>query len=115
MVENEISNMNEEEIIFVTFYYGRDINSKIKCKKLPPLPEIAQFVCCVVYCPTSPEANCSIMCLCLQLRKDVSCSFISPSIPCKWKLSCAEIYFLLPARNYKAQADLAIKIETYIK
>ena len=43
-----------------------------------------------------------IMCLCLRSRKDVSCSFISSSIPCILKLACAKIYFLLPARNYKA-------------
>ena len=58
-----------------------------------------------------------IMCLCLQSRKDVSCSLIR--IPCKvylvdQKLSCAKIYFLLLARNYKAQSGLAIKIEIYI-
>ena len=55
-----------------------------------------------------------IMCLCLQSRKHVSCSFISSSIPCRLKLSYAKIYFLLPARNYKAQSDLDIKIEIYI-
>ena len=72
-----------------------------------------------------------IMCLCLQSRKDVSCSFISSS--------CAKIYFLLPARNYilsaaerrgegflylesavgrvgtVRQSGLAIKIEIYIE
>ena len=37
------------------------------------------------------------------------------SIPCRWKLSCAEISFLMPARNYKAQSGLAIKIEIYIE
>ena len=50
-----------------------------------------------------------IMCLCLQSRNDVSCSFISSNI-----LACAKIYFLLPARNYKAESGLAIKIEIYI-
>ena len=52
-----------------------------------------------------------ILCLCLQSRKDVSCSFISSSIPCRLKHSYAKMYFLLPARNYKAQSGLAIKIE----
>ena len=56
----------------------------------------------------------SIMCLCLQSRKDVFCSFISSSIPCRYKLSCAKKNFLLPATNYKAQSSLAIKIEIYI-
>ena len=55
-----------------------------------------------------------IMCLCLQSRKDVSCSFISSSIHCRKKLACAKTYFLLPARNYEAQSGLAIKIENYI-
>ena len=35
-------------------------------------------------------------------------------IPCREELSCAKIYFFLPARNYKAQSGLAIKIEIYI-
>ena len=59
-----------------------------------------------------------IMRLCLQLRKDVSCSFISSSISCRMKLSYAKIYFLLPARNFKAHSGLAmlapLKIENYI-
>ena len=29
-------------------------------------------------------------------------------------ISCAKVNFLLPARNYKAQSGLAIKIESYI-
>ena len=53
--------------------------------------------------------------LCLQSRKDVSCSLMSLSIPSRYKLSCAKIFFLMPARNYKAQSDLAIKIENYIE
>ena len=36
-----------------------------------------------------------IMRLCLQLRKDVSCSFISSSIPCRMKLSYAKNIFSL--------------------
>ena len=55
-----------------------------------------------------------IICLCLQSRKDASCSFISLSIPCKLKLSYAKIDFLLPARNYKAQSGPTIKTEIYI-
>ena len=47
------------------------------------------------------------------VKTNVSCSFISSSIPCRQKLFCAKIYFLLPARNYKAQSGLAIKIEIY--
>ena len=32
----------------------------------------------------------------------------------KIETSCAKIYFLLPARTYKAQSGLAFKIEIYI-
>ena len=56
-----------------------------------------------------------IMCLCLQSRKDVSYSLILLNIPCRYKLCCAEIYFLMPASNYKAQSDVSIKIEIYIE
>ena len=31
------------------------------------------------------------------------------------KLSCAKLYFLMAARNYKAQSDLAINIEVPIE
>ena len=34
-----------------------------------------------------------IMCLCLQSTKDVFCSFISSSISCRYKLSCAKNIF----------------------
>ena len=50
-----------------------------------------------------------IMCLCLQSRKDISLS-----IPCRWKLSCAKIYFLLHDRNFKAHSGLPIIIEFYM-
>ena len=41
----------------------------------------------------SGGAPLSIMCLCLQSRKDVSCSLIALSIPCRKKFSCVKIYF----------------------
>ena len=50
------------------------------------------------------------LCLCLQSRKDVSCSFISSSI----NFLVQKYVLLLPAGNYKAQSGLAIKIEIYI-
>ena len=51
-----------------------------------------------------------IMCLCLQLRKDVSCSLISLSIPRRQKLLVKKYIFSLPA---KAQFGLAIKIYSF--
>ena len=42
------------------------------------------------------------------------CHVISLSIPCRKKLSCAKIYVFKPARKYKAESVLVIKIEIYI-
>ena len=47
------------------------------------------------------------------VKKDVSCSFISSSIPCSSR-QARENIFSLACLNYKVQCGLAIKIEIYI-